>query len=172
VRRFSQHPVVNALADLSLQMVLPRPVQKVNLVNPPASAPQAVELAFSSPTASLVTDRSEPPQSYSLATAVEQKPAAGVANPRGNTRIVVTGDSIFLGNYYIEGAANRDFLNGAANWLLDRPQLLEGIGPRPVTEFRLLLTEHQQQQLRWLLLGALPGGVLFLGWLVWLVRRQ
>jgi hypothetical protein len=34
------------------------------------------------------------------------------------------------------------------------------------------MTQHQQQQLRWLLLGALPGGVLFFGWLVWLVRRQ
>ena len=84
----------------------------------------------------------------------------------------MAGDSIFLGNYYIEGGANRDFLNSAANWLLDRPQLIEGIGPRPITEFRLLMTQHQQQQLRWLLLGALPGGVLFFGWLVWLVRRQ
>ena len=96
----------------------------------------------------------------------------GVTNPRGNARLIVAGDSIFLGNYYIEGGGNRDFLNGAANWLLDRPQLLEGIGPRPVTEFRLLMTKHQQRQLRWLLLGALPGCVLFFGWLVWLVRRQ
>ena len=84
----------------------------------------------------------------------------------------MTGDSVFLGNYYIEGGGNRDFLNSAANWLLDRPQLLDGIGPRPVTEFRLMLTQQQQRQLRWLLLGALPGGVLLLGWLVWLVRRQ
>ena len=172
VRSFSSHPVVNALAQLSLQMVLPRPVQKVNQANPPANAPVVSELAMTSPAATLANDRSEPPQSYSLMAAVEQKPAAGITNPRGNTRIIVTGDSIFLGNYYIDGAANRDFLNGAANWLLDRPQLLEGIGPRPVTEFRLLLTKQQQQQLRWLLLGALPGGVLFLGWLVWLVRRK
>ncbi|HEY2329271.1 MAG TPA: GldG family protein, partial [Verrucomicrobiae bacterium] len=167
VRRFSDHPIVNALTDYSLQMVLPRPVQKINIANPPASAPQVAELVFSSPASSLVSDRSEAPQSYSLAAAVEQTPVAGVANPRGNTRIIVAGDSIFLCNRWIEAGANRDFLNGAANWLLDRPQLLEGIGPRPVTEFRLLLTEHQQQQLRWLLLGALPGGVLFFGWLVW-----
>jgi hypothetical protein len=172
VRDFGQHPAVNSLADFSLQMVLPRPIEKINSPNPPASAPEVTELALTSPTTTLAGDRSEPPRSYSLITAVEQKPAPGVANPRGNTRIIVAGDSIFLGNYYIEGAGNRDFLNGAANWLLDRPQLLEGIGPRPVTEFRLLLTKQQQQQLGWLLLGALPGGVLFLGWLVWLVRRK
>lgn len=172
VRQFAQFPVTDSLAQISMQMVLPRPVKKIERSSPPANAPQVTELAFSSPNATLAGDRAEPPQSYPLIAAVDQKPVAGVNNPRGNTRIIVTGDSIFLGNYYIEGAANRDFLIGAANWLLDRPQLLEGIGPRPVTEFRLLLTKHQQLQLRWLLLGALPGGVLFLGWLVWLVRRK
>jgi hypothetical protein len=172
VRHFSDHPIVASLAQLSLQMVLPRPVLKVNRTDPPANAPLVTELAFASPDSVLADERNETPRAYSLMAAVEQKPVAGVANPRGNTRIVVTGDSVFLGNYYIEGAANRDFLNSAANWLLDRAQLVEGIGPRPVTEYRLLMTQHQQLQLRWLLLGALPGGVLFFGWLVWLVRRK
>lgn len=172
VRRFAQFPVVDSLAQLSMQMVLPRPVRKIERGNAPANAPQVTELAFSSPESKLAGDRTEAPQSFALITAVEQKPVAGVAGPRGTTRIIVTGDSIFLGNYYIEGGANRDFLIGAANWLLDRPQLLDGIGPRPVAEFRLLLTKYQQQQLRWLLLGALPGTALFLGWLVWLVRRK
>ncbi len=172
VRSFGDHPVVNSLADFSLQLVLPRPVEKINLPNPPVNAPEVTQLALTGPNATLTGDRSDPPRSYSLIAAAEQKPTPGVANLRGNTRLIVAGDSIFLGNYYIEGGANRDFLNSAANWLLDRPQLIEGIGPRPITEFRLLMTQHQQQQLRWLLLGALPGGVLFLGWLVWLVRRQ
>jgi hypothetical protein len=172
VRQFGQHPVVAALGQLSLQLVLPRPVEKITIANAPVTAPQVTELIFSSPTSTLANDRSAAPRRYPLAAAVEQKPATGVATVRGNTRILVTGDSIFLGNYYIEGAGNRDFLNSAVNWLLDRPQLLEGIGPRPVTEFRLLLTQPQKQQLRWLLLGALPGGVLFFGWLVWLVRRK
>ena len=172
VRSFGPHPVVNSLADFSLQMVLPRPVEKINLPNPPANAPEVTELALTGPNATLAGDHSDPPRSYSLIAAAEQKPAPGVANLRGNTRLIVAGDSIFLGNYYIEGGANRDFVNSAANWLLDRSQLIAGIGPRPITEFRLLMTQQQQQQLRWLLLGALPGGVLFLGWLVWLVRRQ
>ena len=172
VRQFGQHPVVSSLLDFSLQLVLPRPVEKIHWQNPPANAPEVTELALTSPTAVLVGDPGEPPRRYSLITAVEQKPLPGVANPRGNLRLIVAGDSIFLGNHYIEGGANRDFLNAAANWLLDRPQLIAGIGPRPVTEFRLLMTKHQQQQLGWLLLGALPGGVLFFGWLVWLVRRQ
>ena len=50
--------------------------------------------------------------------------------------------------------------------------LVNRSSPQPVKEFRLMLTQKQSQQLDWLLLGALPSGVLFFGWLVWLVRRK
>jgi len=172
VRRFSQHPVVNPLTQLSLQMVRPRPVGRVDWQNPPAGAPQVDELAFSSPDSVLEGDPTSSPRSYPLMVAVEQKSVAGVVSPRGNTRVIVVGDSIFLGNYYIEGGANRDFLGYAVNWLLDRPSLLQGIGQRPVEEFRLLMTQDQRREVRWLLLGALPGAVLLFGGLVWLVRRK
>jgi ABC-type uncharacterized transport system involved in gliding motility auxiliary subunit len=172
VRRFGQHPVMNPLTQLSLQMILPRPVEAVAWQNPPANAPQVEELAFSSDSSTLLGDSAVPPRSYPLIAAVEQKPVAGVANPRGNTRIIVVGDSFFLGNYYIEGGGNRDFVSYAVNWLLDRATLLKGIGPRPITEYRLLMTRTQQREVRWLLLGALPGAVLLFGSLVWLVRRK
>ena len=169
VSRYGKHPITASLAQSSLQIDLPRPVQK----SPDAASTlQVDELLFSSENSTLADDRTATPRSYSLACAVEQKPIPGVVNPRGNARLVVTGDSLFLGNTYIEAGSNRDFLNAAVNWLVERPQLVDGVGPRPITEFRLLLTAHQQYQLRWLLLGALPGGVLFFGWLVWLVRRK
>jgi len=171
VRQFNSKSFVNPLEQLALEMVLPRPVEKITADKPPAGAPVAEELAWTTP-ASVLAGESAAPRSYPLIAAVEQKPVAGVAGPRGGTRIVVAGDSLFLDNQLIDAAANRDFLNYALNWLVDREELVAGINPRPVTEFRLLLTKQQQQQLRWLLLGALPGGVLFLGWLVWLVRRK
>jgi len=172
VRRFGQHPVVNALVQSALQLYLPRPVEPVEWSTPPPNAPEVTGLAFSSEKSTLAEDTAEPPRSYPLITAIEQKPVAGVASPRGNTRIVVAGDSFFLGNYYIEGGANRDLVSYAANWLLDRGTLLKGIGPQPVTEFRLLMTQVQQREVRWLLLGALPGAVLLFGSLVWLARRR
>jgi len=86
--------------------------------------------------------------------------------------MVVVGDSLFLDNQLINNAANSDFVGYAVNWLLDRPTLLKGIGPRPVVEFRLVMTRQQQHQIRWLLLGALPSSVLMLGGLVWLRRRK
>lgn len=174
VRKYGEHPVVNALAgnDLSLQMVLPRPISAVDWKNPPPDAPQVTELAFSSPDSVLTYDSAAAPRSYPLMAAVEQKSTGGVASPRGATRLIVVGDSIFLGNYYIEGGGNRDFAGYAVNWLVDRPSLLQGIGPRPVKEFRLLLTQRQQREVRWILLGALPGVVLLFSGLIWLVRRK
>jgi ABC-2 type transport system permease protein len=172
VRNFSQHPVVSSLAQFSLQMIRPRPIESVNWQNPPANPPQVTELAFSGSDSTLTGDSTAAPRSYPLIAAIEQKPVPGISNPRGNTRIIVAGDSIFLGNYYIEGGANRDFVGYTANWLLDRQQLLAGIGPRPVTEFRLMLTQTQQRQIRWLLIGALPGVILLFGGIIWLVRRK
>ena len=169
---FSPHPVAGPLVQLALELVLPRPVSRVDWKTPPANAPRVDELAFSSPQSSLMVDSTTPPQRYPLMVAVEQKTLPGVANTRGTTRMIVTGDSFFLDNQMMEACANRDFVGYAANWLLDRTLLLEGIGPRPVTEFRLTMTRAQLEKVRWLLLGALPGGVLILGWLVWLVRRK
>lgn len=172
VRKFGPHPVANPLAQLNLQIIRPRAVVKVTWQNPPANVPQVDELAFSGDNSILSSDPSAPPRSYPVMAAVEQKPSPGVTNPRGSTRIVVAGDSLFLANSVIGAGGNRDFVGYAVNWLLDRQELLAGIGPRPVAEFRLLLTDKQQRELRWLLLGALPGGVLILGWFVWLVRRK
>jgi hypothetical protein len=171
VYQFGKHPVVDSLAQFYLHLYLPHPVLKIPDTQS-ATAPQVDELFATSPGGTLLFNRNEPPHAYPLACAVEQKLVAGVNNPRGNTRIIVVGDAAFLGNLMIDSGGNRDFLNAAINWLCERPSLIAGIGPRPVTKFRLQLTRHQQRQLNWLLLGALPGGVLFIGWLVWLVRRK
>jgi hypothetical protein len=169
---FNSHPAVNPLTGLALQLVSPRPVGAVDLKNPPADAPRVDALVSSGSQSTLVGNTTATPRSYPLMVAVEQKAVPGVANPRGATRMIVAGDSFFLDNHWIVAAANRDFAGYAVNWLLDRTVLLEGIGPRPVTEFRLTMTQSQQKTVRWLLLGALPGGVLFFGWLVWLARRK
>lgn len=172
VYNFSQHPAVNPLIGSGLEMILPRPVSHINWQNPPADAPKVDELAFSGSDSLLLNQHGLPPRSYPLMAAVEQNEVKGLATTHGGCRIVAVGDSIFLSNRVIDALANRDFAGYAANWLLDRPTLLKGIGPRPVVEFRLVMTRQQQRQVHWLLLAALPGGVLMLGGLVWLRRRK
>jgi len=172
IYEFGKHQVVDSLSQLQLHVYLPRPVYKLAASSQVANAPQVDELFATSPDGTLMADRNAPPRNYPLACAVEQKPVAGVSNPRGSTRIVVVGDATFLGNLMIDSGGNRDFLNAAVNWLCDRPLLLAGISQRPVTNFRLEMTQQQRRQLSWLLLGALPGGALLMGWFVWLVRRK
>jgi ABC-type uncharacterized transport system involved in gliding motility auxiliary subunit len=104
--------------------------------------------------------------------AVEKGAIKGVITERGATRMVVVGDSVFLGNLQIDSQANRDFAAAAVNWLLERTQLLAGVGPRPVTQYRIVMTRAQMHQAQWILLGALPGSVALLGGLVWLRRRR
>jgi hypothetical protein len=172
VASFSNHPIVNPLQNLRLHMILPRIIGKLRSHSPAADAPSVDEIAFSGPKSFLRGDEKSLRQAYPLMLAVEKGGVKGVITERGTTRMVVVGDSIFLANHQIESAANRDFVSLAVNWLLDRPQLVEGIGPRSITEYRLAMTNSQLQGAQWILLGGMPGGVLLLGGLVWLRRRS
>lgn len=172
VQNFNSHPIVNPLVQSKLEMWLPRPVGPIVSANPPANAPTVTELAVSSPNSVLYSQRGALPRAYPLMVAVEQTGVKGISPANGDTRLVVVGDSLFLNNQVIDGAENRDFAGYAVNWLLDRPLLLNGIGPSPVIEFRLLITQSQMREIRWLMLGALPGALLVMGTLVWLQRRK
>jgi hypothetical protein len=106
-----------------------------------------------------------------LAVASEKGGVSGVNASEGTTRVVVIGDVTMFANAPIESVSNRDFAALTVSWLLDRPQAL-AIGPRPISEYRLSLTPPQMRALRIALLGALPGGALLLGFIVWLRRRS
>jgi hypothetical protein len=173
VGRFASHPVVNPLLGSRLEMILPREIQQVDVPSAAGNGPKSEEIAFTGPKAFLQTaDLSKKLQTLPLMVAVEKDAVKGVIPQRGTMRMLVVGDSLCLDNQLIEVAANRDFAGYAANWLLERNLLLQGIGPRPVTEFRLLMTHKQLQTAQWILLAAMPGGVLLLGGAVWLRRRS
>ncbi len=172
VSAFGKHPIVNPLQDLLLQLIYPRAIGKQAATAPVADAATVDVLAWSGPRSFADHNPALGHQSFPLMVAVEKGAIKGVVTERGTTRMVVTGDSIFLGNHYIDSAANRDFARYAVNWLLDRPDLLEGLPPRQINEYRLSLTHSQQQNAEWLLLGGMPAAVLVFGSLVWLRRRR
>jgi hypothetical protein len=171
VSSFGKHALVNSLLQSRLHMVLPRSVGQLKTHAQAADAPRVEEIAFSGPRASAASDLvSKPP--FSLVVAVEKGAIKDVITERGSTRMVVVGDSLFLGNRQIDSAANRDFAGCAVNWLLERTQLLAGLGPRPITQYQVVMTKSQLHQAQWVLLAGLPGVVLLLGSLVWLRRRK
>jgi hypothetical protein len=164
------HPLVNPLLGSSLELYPPRSIS-ANTNKPGVDAPRVDELAFAEPTATI--NGGQPAgHPIPLMVAVEKGSAKGGFPERGSTRILVAGDSFFLDNFAIDAADNRDFANCAVNWLLDRRALMEGIGPKQVMEYKLMMTPAQVSTVRWIFLGAMPGAFLLLGGLVWLLRRH
>jgi hypothetical protein len=171
VTDFNQkNPIVNPLLDSYLYLIQPRAVGKRKSTPQAADAPHVEELAFTGPKA--LTRTSLTPQRYPLMVALEKGAIKGVITERGSTRIVVVGDSVFLSNTGIRNAPNRDFAGYVLNWLLERTQLLEGLGPRRIVEYQIVMSQSQLQRVEWILLGGIPGAVLLLGGLVWVSRRR
>lgn len=167
----NKHPVTNPLLGGGLYLVQPRTISKLSTENPIADAPKVEELAFSGQNAFLLGDPGRK-RLFPVMAAVEHSGVKGIITERGHTRMLIVGDSVFLANRQLDLLGNRDFAGYAANWLLDRTQLVEGVGPRLVKEYRLVMTNAQLQAAQWLLLAGMPGCVLALGALVWFRRRH
>ena len=85
------------------------------------------------------------------------------------TRLVVFGDSDFASNGGLMGA-NADLFLNAANWLLDRQELL-ALPPRTLDEIQVVLDARQLRRLFLAVVVCLPGLVAAAGlWVAW--RRR
>ena len=181
ISAFGNHPIVNPLYKTRLHLVDPRSVRKISTGPGNADAPNVTELAFTGPAGAVLTDiRGSEVQEHAatdlhtnvcLAVAVEKGKIKNVSADRGTTRIVVVGDSVFLGNHMLNSADNREFAFLAVNWLLDQSELL-AIPARPLNEYRLMMTKAQLTSVTWLMLAGMPGSVLLMGLLVWIRRRK
>jgi hypothetical protein len=169
---FGPHPAMNPLLRSRIHFILPRTVGLMSTNEPAVGTPEVDVLVYSGPQSVLVQPNPPSPSRQPLAIAVERSEAPGVVTERGVARMVVLGDSILFGNQLIESAGNRDFANALVNWLTDRTSLLQGVGPRRIHEYRLVMTDSQFGRIQWILLGGLPAGILGFGGLIWLTRRN
>ncbi len=182
VFQFGDHPLTRPFYNSAVQLVLPRSIAKAPGAGVGADAPAVEVLAITSENGRVATDIRPGPEHYPhpndlkgpvpLMVAVEKGSIPGVSAERGSTRIIVVGDSQFLSNEMIVAAGNREFASHAVNWLLARHELLVGLAPQPIKEYKVSLTRSQMASLRWILLLGMPGAVLLLGLLVWARRRS
>jgi hypothetical protein len=182
VSRYGAHRMVRPLIGSGLYLLRPRTISRDKNPRRGTDAPQVEEIVFTSPGGRAIEnfrpDGSPSPSSEDLIglmplmVAVERGGVRGVSAERGATRIVVAGDSIFLANDTIDKLANHQFASHAVNWLLAREELLIGIPPRPIKEYKLTMSRAQLISVQWILLAGMPGGALLLGGLVWMRRRR
>jgi len=162
------HPITKPILGSRLQMLLPRSVGLPEAEND--ESPTVSILAHSSDAGQAVGQIQGNKGSIEMEGKIPLIAAKLHANDgQPPARIVVAGDSLFLGNSAVEAGANRDFASLTINWLLEREHLL-AIAPRTVTEYRINLSRAEMTSISWLLLLVLPGGTLGLGLLWW--RRQ
>jgi len=164
------HPVANPLVQQGLYMMEPRSVSRINTRLQTPDALKVEEIAFTGTNAFAASDPAHQ-RSFPVIAAVDAT-IKGVTTERGSIRLLVAGDSFFLDNEHIVSLDNRGFVGYAVNWLLDRFELIGAIGPRPVQEYRVLMTRTQMQTTQLLLMAVLPGAIVLLGGLVWLRRRR
>jgi hypothetical protein len=182
VLNYGMHPIVRPLIELPMHLIRPRSVKESPARDLTAGAPDVQELFFTGPAGTRHRDirdgviQPNPAMdvvtNVCLGVAVEKGKIRDVSADRGTTRLVVVGDSFFLNNHMIDNGGNRDFASLAINWLMDRSELLSGLGPRPIQEYKINATTKQLDVLRWVLLLGMPGSVLLIGLVVWARRRH
>jgi ABC-type uncharacterized transport system involved in gliding motility auxiliary subunit len=173
---YGSHPIVRPLLRSTVKLVGPRSVSQRAGQQPSADAPKIAEILFTSSAGRMLEGAATNAYvakegNIPLAVAGERGTIQGVNAEGGSTRFVVVGESLFVSNAFISDVANSDFANQIVNWLVNRDALLNEIGPSPLSEYKILLTERQMQQVRWLFLGVIPGIVVVFGYFVWLRRR-
>ncbi len=87
-----------------------------------------------------------------------------------SSRLIVVGNSAFVGNDAMR-EADLDFVLSSINWLLDREPLI-GIAPKAVHNFALSLSEKQIGDLALLTMGVIPAVAALFGVFAWFKRRH
>lgn len=182
LRHYAYHPVVQTLhrEGLPVRLLLPRTVTPLPETDPLHAKQKMISLIQTGPKGkayrNFLKKNSESTPTLELqgvlpvAAAVERDTLLDVKTDH-LARIVVIGDSLFLSNQMIDKEGNRELAWHAVNWLLDRSNLLQGIGPQPIQSYRFEFKKDAFRNLAVILVGVMPACTLTFGILVWIRRR-
>ena len=174
---YGDHPVTKALSEVNLSIIvsLARSVRKGS---EPAGT-TVTELVKTGPegwgetdltgTTAATKDAVDTPGPTSVGVAVEKKAAGGEKAPAG-MRLVVLGDSNFLGDDLLGSNGNAALADNAFNWLLERESLL-GIPPKKPEQARLDVGADGLLKII-LSIALLPVAAVAAGVAVYLKRRR
>jgi ABC-type uncharacterized transport system involved in gliding motility auxiliary subunit len=186
VMEYAEHAVTHGLENVMSVFYMPRCIEPADAgaaaKEAAADRPRVTSLIKTSERAWGNADLTERPPVFtpgtdrrgpvSIAVAVERGTVPGIDVEIEPTRLVVIGDSYFVANGALGGAAggNADVFLNAVNWLLEREALL-GVAPRMPWQAALDMGSREMK-LAFLVVGlALPGCAVAAGMIVRGIRR-
>jgi hypothetical protein len=108
---------------------------------------------------------------HTIAVSIEKGGSADERVQANSSRMVVVSNTTFIQDNAIrQDQQALDFISGAANWLLNREQLI-GIAPKVPQTLTFSLDENALRNLRWLILLVMPLIPAVLGFAIWWQRR-
>ena len=110
------------------------------------------------------------PLPLALTVTKEIKPADD-KQPATQARMVVVGNSSFAANSFIQGEGNANLFLNMVSWLAAEEDLIS-VRPKAPEDRKLILSQGQEQMIKWLCLLLLPGAALVSGIIVWTRRRR
>ncbi len=104
--------------------------------------------------------------------APSEMPPMGPEEDIPGPKIVALGSSLSFTNVVIETQpGNRYLVQNVVNWMAGRMHLL-GIPPKTIEQEDVAITESQLATARYLVIGIVPGCMIALGVVVWMMRRR
>lgn len=94
-----------------------------------------------------------------------------VVSAKGDSRLVVFGDSDFISNSYLDLSGNKDLFLNVINWLTEEKDLV-AIPPKEIKNTPLILTRNQAKMVFWIPVVITPGLILILGIAAYIRRRR
>jgi hypothetical protein len=177
---YGDHPITRHLNRAATLFYRPRSVEAA-VAGTGADKPLVTPLALTTTEGWAENDLKQQPPKFDAATDRRGPIPVAVAVTKGSgdnvalrpTRLVVVGDSVWVGNGALAAGsgANADLFMNALNWLIERDTVL-AIGPRRPQVWSLDLDRSQLRLVYGLVVGAIPGLFAVLGALVWLRRRR
>jgi ABC-type uncharacterized transport system involved in gliding motility auxiliary subunit len=177
---YGSHPVVRALGDEGLPVILPlaRSVSKADTVAPSAPSPTVLietsadgwgEISLARLEEQVKKDPQDAPGPVGLAVAVG--PAEGDKSASKKGRLIVVGNSRFATNGTLGNAGNANFFLNSIHWLTGSEKQI-GIAPKTPEQASLSLTQAQVRRIGLFSILGLPAFAIVLGVWVWYRRRD
>jgi ABC-type uncharacterized transport system involved in gliding motility auxiliary subunit len=170
-QQYTDHPITQP-RSAGLQLTIFPVARSVSKLPTAPAGWTDVELARTGPrawgeTSSLASGRVEFNEGQDLKGPV---PLAVAAN-KGESRVVVIGNSLFAANGYFRLSGNRDFAVNSVSWAAKEESRIS-IRPKQRQSNHLFLSADQKHRMTLFAFDLLPFGLLFAGLVVWQTRKS